>query len=68
MAAEDPAMGPMLLRQPDAAKALSISQDSFVRHVAPEINVVRRGKLRLVPVPELQRWIDENSVRVRSHR
>lgn len=55
----------LMLRQPEAAEALGISEDSFVRYVAPEINMVRRGKLRLAPITELDRWIDENSVRVR---
>jgi hypothetical protein len=37
-----------------------MSVDSFERHVQPEIRLVRRGKLRLVPVAELGRWVEEN--------
>ena len=55
----------LMLSQPEAAAALSISQDSFVRHVAPEIRMVRRGTLRLAPIAELERWIEANSVCVR---
>ena len=58
----------LMLRQREAAAVLGMGQDSFVRHVAPEIGMVRRGKLRLVPLEELKRWIAENSVRVRGQR
>jgi hypothetical protein len=37
-----------------------MSVDSFERHVQPEIRLVRRGKLRLIPVAELNRWVHEN--------
>jgi hypothetical protein len=33
-----------------------MSLDSFERHVQPEVKLIRRGKLRLVPVAELERW------------
>ena len=38
--------------------ALGMSLDSFERHVQPELRLIRRGKLRLVPVAELERWAD----------
>ncbi|MEA2361671.1 MAG: hypothetical protein QOD71_816 [Thermoleophilaceae bacterium] len=41
--------------------ALGMSLDSFERHVQPHVRLVRRGKLRLVPVTELQRWLDESA-------
>lgn len=44
------------LTKPEAAAALGMSIDSFDRHVAPEIRIIRRGKLRLIPVAELVRW------------
>lgn len=49
------------LNREDAAAALGISLDSFERHVQPDLRMVRRGKLRLVPVAELERWADENA-------
>ncbi len=58
----------LMLTQREAAQVLSMSVDSFVRHVAPEIAMVRRGKLRLVPIIELERWIAESAVRVRGGR
>jgi len=48
----------------EAAAALGMSLDSFERHVQPELRVVRRGKLRLVPVTEIERWLEENAARV----
>jgi hypothetical protein len=38
-----------------------MSLDSFERHVQPELRLIRRGKLRLVPVVELERWANENA-------
>jgi hypothetical protein len=38
-----------------------MSLDSFERHVQPELRLIRRGKLRLVPVAELERWANENA-------
>ena len=54
----------LALSKPDAAAALDVSINSFERHVQPELRVVRRGKLRLFPVEELERWLRENSERV----
>jgi hypothetical protein len=52
------------LQRPEAAAALGLSVDSFMRHVASEVRCVRRGSLRLYPVTELQRWADENAHRL----
>ena len=43
------------LTREEAAHALGMSLDSFERHVQAEVRLVQRGKLRLVPVAELQR-------------
>jgi hypothetical protein len=42
-----------------SSRGLSIN--SFERHVRPELRLVRRGKLRLIPVREVERWLEENS-------
>ena len=34
---------------------------SIERYVQPEVKVVRRGSLRLFPISDLERWLDENS-------
>jgi hypothetical protein len=49
------------LTKVEAAAALGISIDSFERHVQPELRVIRRGRMRLVPVRELERWATENA-------
>jgi hypothetical protein len=45
----------------EAARALGVSINSFERHVQPELRIVRRGKLRLIPVREIERWLEENA-------
>lgn len=51
------------LTREEAAAAVSMSLDSFERYVQPHIQMVRRGRLRLVPVSELSRWVEENAER-----
>lgn len=51
----------MTLTKAEAAEALGISIDSFERHVQPELRVIRRGRMRLVPLRELERWATENA-------
>jgi hypothetical protein len=58
------------LSRQEAAMSLGMSLDSFERHVQPELRLIRRGKLRLVPLAELERWANDNaeSVFSRSRR
>jgi hypothetical protein len=51
----------LALTRHEAASALGMSINSFERHVQPELRLVRRGKLRLIPVREIERWLTENS-------
>lgn len=65
------AQGRNILRRPppprlgltveEAAQAVGISESSFKRHVQPELRVVRRGSLRIIPVPEIERWLEGNA-------
>lgn len=48
----------------EAAAAIGVSRDFFDEHVKPELRVVRRGRLVLVPVRELERWLDQSAERV----
>jgi excisionase family DNA binding protein len=48
----------------EAAAAIGVSLDSFERYVQPELRLVRRGRLRLIPVAELSRWLEKNAARV----
>jgi hypothetical protein len=53
----------LALTRDEAAVAIGMSLDSFERHVQPTIRLVRRGRMRLVPIRELERWLDENAER-----
>jgi excisionase family DNA binding protein len=53
----------LALTKAEAAEALGVSVDFLEQHVMPELRIVRRGRRRLIPVRELERWLDENAVR-----
>lgn len=65
MAKKLPASIPRIaLTPPEAAAAIGVGPDFFEENVAPELRLVRRGRKRLVPVTELERWTAENAERV----
>jgi hypothetical protein len=45
------------LTPPEAAAAIGVGPDFFEENVAPELRLIRRGRKRLVPVAELERWV-----------
>jgi hypothetical protein len=45
----------------EAAASLGVSVDFFEVHVQPELRVIRRGRLVLVPVRELERWVERSA-------
>jgi hypothetical protein len=49
------------LTPPEAAAAIGVGPDFFEANVAPELRLVRRGRKRLVPVSELERWVAESA-------
>ncbi len=51
----------LALTRREAAIALGMGVTSFEQYVQPQVRAVRRGKLRLFPVRELERWLDENA-------
>jgi excisionase family DNA binding protein len=51
----------LALTKQEAAEALGVSVDFFDDHIAHELRMVRRGRRRLVPVPELERWVEEHA-------
>lgn len=53
----------MAYTKPEAAVALGVSVDTLERHVMGDLRVVRRGRLVLIPVRELERWLDRNAAR-----
>ena len=48
----------------EAAESLGVSRDYFDEHVMPRVRVVREGRRIIVPVRELERWLDEHSARL----
>jgi hypothetical protein len=54
--------GPRLaLTRAEAAAAIGMSVDSFERYVQPHLKIVRVGRMRLVQVCELERWLEKNA-------
>jgi len=49
------------LTPPEAAASLGVGPDFFDRQVAPELRIVRRGRKRLIPIQELERWVSRNA-------
>ncbi len=56
---------PRLSVKPDeAAEMLGVSRDYFDEHIKPELRIVRRGsRTILIPVVELQRWLETSAAR-----
>jgi hypothetical protein len=53
----------------EAAIVLGVSPDFFATHIAADLRVVRRGRLVLVPVVELERWLGrEAALTLQNHR
>jgi hypothetical protein len=59
----EPRQLPLALRPDAAAAALSVSRDYFDLHIASELRWVRRGRLKLVAVAELEKWLEKSSAR-----
>lgn len=45
----------------EAAASLGVGVDFFDANIAPELRIIRRGRKRLIPTSELERWATENS-------
>lgn len=57
-----PASIPRIALTPaEAAAAIGVGPDFFDANVSPELRLIRRGRKRLVPVAELERWSAENA-------
>jgi len=56
---------PRLSVKPDeAAEMLGVSRDYLDEHIKPELRITRRGsKTILMPVAELQRWLEKSAAR-----
>jgi excisionase family DNA binding protein len=54
---------PLAVSPEEAAKLLGIARSTFYASVLPELRSVLLGRRRLVPVRELERWIERHSSR-----
>ena len=54
----------LALRREEAAEALGVSADHFDGRIRPELRAVRRGRVVVYAVAELQRWLDANAEHV----
>lgn len=53
----------LALRPEEACAALGVGPDYFREHVAPELRWTRRGRVKLVAVAELERWLRDTGER-----
>lgn len=51
------------LTREEAAASLGMGLTSFEQYVQPEVRVIRKGKLRLIPCADLEKWADRNAAR-----
>jgi hypothetical protein len=49
------------LTREESAAALGMGLTSFEAYVQPHVRIIRRGRLRLVPLSELARWAESNA-------
>lgn len=54
----------LALTRKEAAEAIGLSLDHFEKHVQHEIRLVQRGRRIVVPVSELEAWLERNAERV----
>jgi hypothetical protein len=53
----------LALSKTEAAQALGVSFDFFAEYVFPDLLVIRKGRRVLIPVRELELWLDRNAAR-----
>ncbi len=51
----------LALSKQEAAESLGVSPDFFDEWVAPELRMVRKGRRRLIPIRELERWLEKHA-------
>lgn len=62
--AKPSSLGPRLALSPDeAAGILGVSRDYLDEHILPELRIIRRGRRILIPLSELDRWLERNAAR-----
>ena len=56
-----PSVPRLALSKQEAAEALGVSVGFFDEQIAHELRMVRRGRRRLIPVRELERWLEKHA-------
>ncbi len=51
------------LRPDEAAAAIGLGRSAFYSQVLPHLRVVYVGRVRLVPVSELEKWVEKEATR-----
>lgn len=54
----------LALTRAEAAESLGVGLRTFARSIQPELPVVRRGAIRLIPVAAIESWLTANSTRL----
>jgi hypothetical protein len=54
----------LALRRDEVAAAVGVSVDHFDSHVRHELRAVRRGRVVVYSVRELERWLERNAATV----
>jgi excisionase family DNA binding protein len=49
------------LTRQEAAQSLGVSLSFFAEHIQPQLKLVRLGSVRLVPLRELERWLEREA-------
>lgn len=63
MAARSRSVPRLALTPEEAAESIGAGRSFFYEHVLPELRIVRVGRKRLVPVVELERYLDREASR-----
>lgn len=58
---DTPAARRLALSRQEAAEALGVSLDFFDEHIVHELRIVRRGRRKLIPIKDLERWLADNA-------
>jgi hypothetical protein len=53
----------LALRPAEAAIAVGLGRSAFYENVLPQLRVVYVGRARLIPVTEIERWLEKEAVR-----
>lgn len=56
-------MSRLALTKKQAADQLGVSIDTLERIVMPEVRIIRRGRVVLIPQRELEKWVEQNAAR-----